>query len=672
MTRAKKRAAEAQRKRAVELADEIRRHDRLYFMDAKPEIPDVEYDRLVKELEALEEEFPELRAPDSPTQRVGGEPLEGFRTVTHSSPMRSLANTYSEEEVREFDRRVREGLGSEAFRYHAEMKFDGVAVAVRYRDGVLERGATRGDGTVGDDITENLKTLRSLPLRVSEERPFEVRGEVYMTRADFAALNSQREAEGLETYANPRNTTAGTLKQLDPKIVARRRLRIFVYQMAAARELGFETHSESMRYLTELGFPVSAHREVFDDIDAALAYVESWREGRSALEYETDGMVLKVDSLRQQERLGATSKAPRWAIAFKFPAQGESTQLTGIRVQIGRTGVATPVAELEPVVVAGSTVARATLHNLEEIRRKDIRVGDTVIVEKGGDVIPKVVAVVLEKRPKRSRPWRFPKKCPVCRTELVRDETEVAYRCVNVACPAQVEGRIEHFASRGALDIEGLGTKLVAQLVARDLVKDVGDLYALGFDDLVGLERMGELSTRNLLNALDESKRRPFHRVLYAVGIRHVGAHVAHVLANAVGSLEALEKASVEQLTGIHEVGKTVAASVVDFLHREESHALFEKLRGAGLQLEEKGAGAARPLEGLTFVLTGALASYTRAQAADLLRERGARVAGSVSPQTDYLVAGEAAGAKRKRAEALGVRILDEAELQRMLEEGPS
>ncbi len=670
MTRAKKPSVAAARQRVAELSAEIVRHDRLYHVEAKPVISDYEYDQLVKELEALEEEFPELRAPDSPTQRVGGAPLAAFETVSHGVPMLSLANTYAADEVREFDRRVREGLPGEEVRYHVELKFDGVAVAARYRDGVLERGATRGDGTVGDDITANLRTIRSLPLRIDDDRSLEVRGEVYMDRADFDELNVKREAEGLDTYANPRNTTAGTLKQLDPKIVAGRRLRLFAYQVVGPAELGFDTHSESMAWLEELGFPVSPDRAVFDGIDGVLDFVDGWRERRRDLAYETDGMVIKVDAIRQQERLGATSKAPRWAIAYKFPAQGEPTLLEGITVQIGRTGIATPVAELTPVVVAGSTVSRATLHNLDEIRRKDIRVGDTVHVEKGGDVIPKVVAVVLESRPASSRPWRFPKKCPVCSTLLVRDEEEVAYRCVNVACPAQVEGRIEHFAARGAMDIEGLGTKLIAQLVGKGLVHDVGDLYSLQFDDVLGLERMGELSTRNLLEGLEKSKQQPFHRVLYAVGIRHVGSHVARVLADAVESLEKLEAASVESLTEIHEIGETVASSVVDFLGRSESRALLEKLRSAGLCLEQEPDAASRPLAGLTFVITGTLTGLTRNQAADLLRERGARVAGSVSKNTDYLVAGDAAGSKRKKAEGLGVPVLDEAGLERVLREG--
>jgi DNA ligase (NAD+) len=671
VTKAKKSAGAAERRRCVELADEIRRHDRLYHVEARPEISDYEYDRLVKELEALEAAFPELRAPDSPTQRIGGAPLDGFDTVTHAVPMRSLANTYDEGEVREFDRRVREGLTGESFRYHVELKFDGVAVSLRYRDGVLERGATRGDGSVGDDITANLKTIRALPLRVRENRPFEVRGEVYMLRSDFDDLNARRRDEGLETYANPRNTTAGTLKQLDPKVVAGRRLRLFAYQVVDPGELGFDTHSGSMSWLESLGLPVSGDREVFDDVDGALAWVESWQEKRRGLAYDTDGMVIKVDSIIQQERLGATSKAPRWAIAYKFPAAGEPTRLEDIKVQIGRTGTATPVAVLAPVVVAGSTVSRATLHNLDEIRRKDIRVGDTVFVEKGGDVIPKITGVVLEKRPKGSRRWRFPKRCPVCDTELVRDEDEVAHRCVNVACPAQIEGRIEHFAARGAMDIEGLGTKLIAQLVGKGHVHDVGDLYFLDFEDVLALERMGELSTKNLFEGLTESKARPFHRVLHAVGIRHVGAHVARVLANAVGSLDALEAATCESLTEIHEIGQTVAASIVDFLHRDESRGMFDKLRRAGLQMvEERGEGR-RLLEGLTFVLTGTLANRTRTQAGDLLRERGARVAGSVSKSTDYVVAGEAAGSKRRKAEKLEIPILDEEGFERLLREGP-
>jgi DNA ligase (NAD+) len=659
-----------QRARAAELAREIRRHDRLYHVEAAPTISDFAYDQLVKELEALEAEFPELRAPDSPTLRVGGEPLEGFATVEHSTPMLSLGNTYSEEEVREFDRRVREGLPREEFRYHAELKFDGVAVAARYDGGVLVLGATRGDGTRGDDITANLRTVRALPLSVEDERPFEVRGEVYMSLADFHALNAEREAADLETYANPRNTTAGTLKLLDSRAVAARKLRMFVHGCPAGPSLGFATHSETMAHLRGLGFPVNEHRRLCAGIDEVLEFVEAWQTRRRELDYETDGIVVKVDSYRQQERLGSTSKAPRWAMAFKYPASGEATRLREIRVQIGRTGIATPVAVLDPVVVAGSTVSRATLHNLDEVRRRDVRVGDTVIVEKGGDVIPKITGVVRELRPAGAKTWRFPRKCPVCGTKLVREEGEVAFRCINVACAAQVEGRIQHFAGRGAMDIEGLGTKLVEQLVAKELVRDVGDLYSLRFEDLVELERMGELSSRNVLAGLEKSKAQPFHRVLHAVGIRHVGAHVARVLAEEVGSLDALERAGKEELQQIHEVGEAVAHSVVEFFAREESRELFAKLRKAGLRMEEEGAGAAKPLAGVTVVLTGALARYTRNQAADLLRAKGARVSASVSAATDYVVAGEDAGSKLAKAAQLGIPVLDEDGLEKLLRGG--
>ena len=659
------------RKRAEELAELIRHHERKYFVEAAPEISDFEFDQLVKELESLEEAHPELRTTDSPTQRVGGEPIDRFRAVTHAVPMLSLANTYSEEEVREFDRRAREGLPNETVEYHVELKFDGVAVSARYVDGVLDLGATRGDGLTGDDITANLRTIRSLPLRVDESRPFEVRGEVFLTRPDFDALNARREKEGLETFVNPRNTTAGTLKQLDPKMVASRNLRIFVYASPNGAELGYETHSRMMDRLRELGFPVNEHRAVLKDVDAVLDHVAAWAERRHELEYETDGIVVKVDSYEQQERLGATSKAPRWAMAFKFPAAGEATVLKDILVQIGRTGTATPVADLEPVFVGGSTVSRATLHNLEEVRRKDVRVGDTVLVEKGGDVIPKVAGVILEKRPKGARPWRFPKKCPVCGQPLVDDEEEVAIRCVNIRCRAQIEGRIEHFAARTAMDIEGLGTKLIEQLVSRELVSDVGDLYSLKYEDLVELERMGDLSTRNLLAGLETSKERAFHRVLYAIGIRHVGAHVARVLADARGSMDSLRSATVEELVEIHEVGETVARSVVDFFGQKESMAVVEKLRKAGLQFEADVSAESKPLAGKTVVLTGALSRYTRNQAADLLRERGARVAGSVSAKTDYLVAGEAAGSKRKKAEGLGVPVLDEEAFEKLLRDGP-
>jgi DNA ligase (NAD+) len=661
-----------ERRRAEQLAELIRHHERKYYVDAAPEISDQEFDALMKELEELEEKHPELRTADSPTQRVGGEPLEGFVSVTHTTPMLSLSNTYNEDDVREFARRVREGLPGQEVRYHVELKFDGVAVAARYEDGVLILGATRGDGFTGDDITLNLRTVRALPLRIRERRPLEVRGEVYLGRADFAALNEQRTAAGLEPYANPRNLTAGTLKLLDSRLVAERGLRMFAYSVVQAEELGHASHADALAHLGRLGFPVNPHRQIFGEIDEVLEYIAGWSEKRHHLDYETDGMVVKVDSFAQQRRLGATSKAPRWAIAYKFPAAGQPTLLREIRVQIGRTGVATPVARLEPVVVGGSTVSRATLHNLEEIRRKDIREGDTVIVEKGGDVIPKVAMVLKQKRPAGAREYRFPAECPVCGAPLVRDEEEVAFRCVNVACPAQVEGRIEHFAARGAMDIEGLGTKLVEQLVREELVHDVGDLYSLRFEDLVQLERMGDVSSRNLLAALEESKTRPFHRVLFAIGVRHVGAHVARVLAEACGSLAALQRASAAELLEIHEIGGEVARSVIEFFERKESLAMLAKLERAGLQLVERRESGAKPCEGLTFVLTGALAGYTRNQAADLLRSRGGRVAASVSKKTDFVVAGEEAGSKLKKARELGIPILDEAAFAKLLKEGPS
>jgi DNA ligase (NAD+) len=661
----------AERSRAIELADIIRHHERKYYVDAAPEISDFEFDALLRELEALEAKHPELRTDDSPTQRVGGEPVKEFEAVAHSVPMLSLANTYNETEVRDFDRRVREGLSGENVRYHVELKFDGVAVSCRYENGKFQQGATRGDGYQGDDITANLRTISSLPLRIDDPRPIEVRGEVYMELADFEKLNAKRRAEDLEPYANPRNTTAGTLKLLDPKIVAERKLRLFCYQVSNHEQLNLGRHSESMDFLRDLGFRVNEHRQVVDDIDQALSLLESWRERRRELPYETDGLVIKVEGFAQQRRLGATGKAPRWAIAYKFPAVGKPTLLRAIRVQIGRTGTATPVADLDPVLVGGSTVARATLHNLEEIRRRDVRVGDTVWVEKGGDVIPKITGFDPAKRPPGAKPFEFPKNCPVCDQPLVRDEEEVAYRCGNVACPAQAEGRLEHFASRGAMDIEGLGTKLIAQLVREELVHDVGDLYSLTFEALVELERMGELSARNLLEGIERSKARPFSRVLYAIGIRHVGVHVARILAEAFGSLDALRAARLEELVRVHEIGEKVAASVVEFFSRPESLRLLDKLQRAGLRVrEESAAKKSGALEGKTFVITGTLSSWTRDQAQEELRSRGARVADSVSKKTSAVISGESAGSKLEKARALGIPILDESAFRRLLETG--
>ena len=661
----------SERARALELARLIRHHERKYFVEAAPEISDYEFDLLLRELEALEKKHPELRAEDSPTQRVGGEPAKEFVSVAHLSPMLSLANTYNETEVRDFDRRVREGLPGEDVRYHVELKFDGVAVSCRYENGVFVRGATRGDGYSGDDITANLRTIASLPLRIDDPRPIEVRGEVYMELADFEKLNERRRAEDLEPYANPRNTTAGTLKLLDSKLVAERKLRLFCYQVLDGGRLKLPRHSESMALLGELGFRVNEHRRVVEDIDQALALLESWRERRRGLPYETDGMVIKLDDFAQQQRLGATGKAPRWAIAYKFPAVGKPTVLRAIRVQIGRTGTATPVADLDPVLVGGSTVSRATLHNLEEIRRRDVRVGDTVWVEKGGDVIPKITGFDPAQRPASAVPFEFPKDCPVCDQPLVRDEEEVAYRCENVACPAQAEGRLGHFASRSAMDIEGLGWKLIAQLLREELVRDVGDLYALSFEDLVKLERMGELSARNLLEGLERSKTRPFSRVLYAIGIRHVGIHVARILAEAFGTLDALRAARLEELVRVHEIGEKVAASVIEFFSRPESLRLLEKLERAGLRMEvENRSSKSGSLEGKTFVITGTLSAWTRDQAAEELRARGARVADSVSKKTSAVISGESAGSKLEKARALGIPILDENAFRRLLETG--
>jgi len=661
----------AERARASELARLIRHHERKYYVEAAPEISDYDFDALLRELEALEKKHPELRAEDSPTQRVGGEPVKEFASVAHELPMLSLANTYNETEVRDFDRRVREALPGEEVRYHVELKFDGVAVSCRYENGLFVRGATRGDGYLGDDISANLRTISSLPLRIEDPRSLEVRGEVYMERPDFEKLNEKRRQEGLEPYANPRNTAAGTLKLLDPRIVAERKLRLYCYQVLDGARLQIERHSQAMELLHGLGFRVSENRSVVDDIGEAITMLESWRERRRELPYETDGMVIKVDDLAQQVRMGATGKAPRWAIAYKFPAIGKPTILRAIRVQIGRTGTATPVADLDPVQVGGSTVSRATLHNLEEIRRRDVRVGDTVLVEKGGDVIPKITGFDPEKRPPGAVPFEFPENCPVCDAQLVRDEEEVAYRCVNVACPAQAEGRIEHFAARSAMDIEGLGTKLIAQLVREGLVRDVGDLYALTLDDLVKLERMGELSARNLLEGFEHSKERPFARVLFAIGIRHVGIHVARILAEAFGSMDALRAARLEELIRVHEIGEKVASSVVDFFSRPESLRLLDKLEKAGVRMKEEArANQGRPLEGKTFVITGALSNWTRDEAQEELRVRGARVAASVSKKTSAVISGESAGSKLEKARSLGIPVLDESAFRRLLETG--
>lgn len=654
-------------KRLLELRREIREHDHRYHVLARPTITDRAYDRLMEELRDLEGEFPDLVTPDSPSQRVSGEPLEGFVTVTHSQPMLSLDNTYNADELREFEDRIRRALKLEADEvlvYSVEPKLDGVAVSLLYEDGVFVRGATRGDGSRGDDITQNLRTVRSLPLKVDGSGTLEVRAEVFMTHADFQRLNEEAEREGRQAYVNPRNTTAGTLKQLDPRIVARRPLQLACYSLVNPEAHGVETQLEALDRLRDLGLPTQGGERA-EGVEGIMDLVEGWDEKRGGLGFDVDGLVVKVNDFALWRRLGTTSKFPRWAIAYKFAAEQKPTKLLDIIVQVGRTGAVTPTAILDPVFVSGTTVSRATLHNADEIERLDVRVGDTVIVEKAGEIIPKVIRVVPELRPPRTRKFVYPEKCPSCGSTLVRPEGEVVIRCVNLACPAQRDRSIMHYASRGAMDIEGLGEKLVMNLTAEGLVRDVSDLYRLQVGELTPLERMGEKSAENLVNAIAESRTRGLSRLLFALGIPQVGSTVARVLAREYGSLRKLEEATVEELEAVDEVGPIIAQSLVQFFSRPENRELLERLRKAGVVTEEKRTRSStnQVLAGEVIVVTGSLQNFSREEIKRTLEDLGAKVTGSVSKNTSMVVAGESPGSKLAKAEKLGVPVLSEADL---------
>jgi len=662
------------RARVSELRELIRSHDRKYYVDHAPEIADGAYDALMAELARLEREHPELLAADSPTQRVGGSPTEGFRSVEHAVPMLSLDNTYSPEELLAFDARVRKRLTNAPVEYVVEQKLDGVSISLRYVNGRLAVAATRGDGMRGDDVTANIRTISSIPVSLPGGRgvsEMEVRGEVFMPLSGFEQLNRRRESDDASPFVNPRNAAAGSLKLRDPGEVARRPLEAFFYQIVGGGVSRVATHLEAIERLRAMGFPVSPDVALAPHIGAAAEMCQGWRDRRGSLDYDIDGMVVKVNSLEQQERLGSTTKSPRWSIAYKFPAEAVRTVVRDIVVQVGRTGRLTPVAVLEPVFVSGSTVSRATLHNQDEIERLDVRVGDTVAVEKGGDVIPKVARVVKSRRRGRPRRFRMPATCPACGEPVVRSEGEVDTRCENVSCPEQVRGRILHFASRGALDIRGLGSALVRQLVSEGLVGDYGDLYGLTVPDLAALERMGERSAENLLTELEESKLRPFGRVLHGLGIRHVGARVAQVLAESFPGMRELAAASAEDLAAAEEIGPIIAASIRSFLASPRNVEVLRKLDAAGVNM--RGGPAQRrktAFAGLTVVLTGTFAHGTRHEAAAAIAEAGGRVSSSVSSKTDLVVVGKNPGSKHSKALELGVKIIDETELERLLEIG--
>ena len=663
-------------KKIESLREQIRHHEYLYYVLDQPEISDADFDKLMRRLKDLEEQHPELITPDSPTQRVGGKPREGFVKVAHSSPMLSLDNTYNEDELRAWERRVHELSGRAQVDYVCELKLDGMSLALVYEDGKLARGITRGDGSVGEDVTLNVRTVRSIPLSIDKNKlhsagipnTFEVRGELLMPIAAFKKLNEERERQGLATFANPRNFTAGTVRQLDSNVTAQRRLDFFPYFLFSHGRTFFDRHSKTLDALEKAGFKVNPNHKLVHSMEEVWAFIQQWEAKRDSLPYEIDGIVIKVDRTSLQDELGFTGKAPRWAIAYKYAARAGITKLEDIRVQVGRTGKLTPVAMLAPVLIGGTTVRNATLHNMDEIERLGVRIGDWVQVERGGDVIPKIAKVIDDKdHPRGHKTFQMPETCPVCGTKIVRAEGEVDYRCVNANCPAKLRETILHFASRGIMNIDGMGEALVNQLTDRGLVKNVADIYKLTKKDLLSLERMGDKSAQNILDEIDNSKKLPLERVIYGLGIRMVGERTAQFLAEHFGSMEALENASVEELQDVNEVGPLIAESIVEFFSIAANRKLVERLREADLTLTGQKKERGTKLAGKTFVLTGTLAHFTRDEAKKMIEDAGGKVTGSVSKKTDYVVAGADAGSKLDKAKDLGVAVIDEKELQKLL-----
>lgn len=658
-------------KKVKDLHNLLNQYNYEYHVLDQPSVPDAEYDRLMGDLIELEDQYPELKTEDSPTQRVGGEILAMFEKVEHQSQMLSLGNAFNDQDLRDFDRRVRQGAGEDVT-YVCELKIDGLAVSLRYEDGLFVLGATRGDGSIGENITANLKTIRSIPLRLKDGVTMEVRGEAFMPRRSFEALNKAKEENGEEPFANPRNAAAGSLRQLDPRLAAKRNLDIFVYGIADTGDTGIVSHSEGLNYLDNLGFKTNKERKKCANIDEVIEYVQGWTEKRPNLAYDIDGIVIKVDSLEQQEQLGTTAKSPRWAIAYKFPAEEVVTTLRDIELSVGRTGVVTPTAILDPVRVAGTTVQRASLHNEDLIREKDIKIGDQVVVKKAGDIIPEVVNVLADRRTGEEQDFNMPTHCPECESELVRLDGEVALRCINPKCPAQIREGLIHFVSRNAMNIDGLGEKVISQLFAENLIKDVADIYKLTYEQLIQLERMGEKSVANLLLAIQNSKQNSLEKLLFGLGIRHVGAKAAKTLAQEFGKIETLEKASREDLTAINEIGEKMADSVVTYFEQEEAHELLGELKAAGVNMEYKGP---KPVSvensdsffaGKTVVLTGKLEIMGRNEAKEKIEALGGKVSGSVSKKTDVVIAGEDAGSKLTKAQELGVEVWNE---ERLVEE---
>ncbi|HEY2904309.1 MAG TPA: NAD-dependent DNA ligase LigA [Vicinamibacterales bacterium] len=655
--------------RLNELREKIRHHEEKYYVLNDPEISDAEFDRLLHELEQLEADYPDLVTPDSPTQRVAGRPVAGFETVAHVAPMLSLDNAYDHDELKAFDERVRKGAAGASVAYVAELKIDGLSIALTYEDGRLIRGATRGDGSRGEEVTANVRTIRTIPLalRGGPGGRIEVRGEVYLPRAAFERTNQERENAGEPLFANPRNVAAGTMRNLDPKLVARRGLRACVYQMIG--DGGGATHAALLAVMREWGLPVEPHWQRCATIDEVIAFCTEWAEKRRALDFDTDGVVVKVDDLALRERLGATAKFPRWATAFKFPAQQATTLLRRIDVNVGRTGAVTPFAVLEPVLLAGSTISMATLHNAEDVARKDLREGDRVLIEKGGDVIPKVVKPILP-HAEGSEPWQMPTLCPVCGSALHRDEEEVVWRCSNTSCPARIRRSLEHFASRSAMNIEGLGESLIDQLVTKEIVRDCADIYHLSAEQLADLERMGRKSAANIMAQIERSKTNDLSRLIYALGIRHVGEKAAATVARHLRTMERVIAAGADVLEQVPEIGPVVARSLRDFADEPHNRELISRLGAAGVNMTSQApepTSDAGPLAGKTFVLTGTLATMTREEATEALERLGAKVAKSVSKKTTYVVAGTDAGTKLEKAQELGVEVLDEDAFRQLI-----
>ncbi|MFJ5965884.1 NAD-dependent DNA ligase LigA [Bacillus sp. NPDC093026] len=662
---------EAAKRRIEELHQMLNQYNYEYHTLDRPSVPDAEYDARMRELISLEEEHPDLKSPDSPSQRVGGAVLDAFQKVRHGTPMLSLGNAFNEQDLLDFDRRVRQAVGDN-IAYNVELKIDGLAVSLRYENGIFVRGATRGDGTIGEDITENLKTIRSIPLKINRPLSIEVRGEAFMPKHSFEALNEKRLQNGEEPFANPRNAAAGSLRQLDTKIAAKRNLDIFVYSIAELDEIGVETQSEGLDLLDELGFKTNKERRMCRTIEEVIELIETIKTKRADFPYEIDGIVIKVNSLAQQEELGFTAKSPRWAVAYKFPAEEVITKLLDIELSVGRTGVVTPTAILEPVKVAGTTVQRASLHNEDLIKEKDIRLYDQVIVKKAGDIIPEVAGVLIDQRTGEEKPFHMPTECPECQSELVRIEGEVALRCINPECPAQIREGLIHFVSRQAMNIDGLGERVITQLFKEQLVSRVSDLYRLTKEQLIHLERMGEKSTDNLLRSIEQSKKNSLERLLFGLGIRFIGSKAAKTLAMHFEDIDQLKQATKEQLLEVDEIGEKMADAVITYFQKEEILDLLNELKELGVNMTYTGPKPVKAEEidsyfaGKTIVLTGKLEQMSRNDAKAAIEALGGKLAGSVSKKTDLVIAGEAAGSKLTKAEELNIEIWDEA---RMLEE---